>query len=71
MQIKIVHSFLELYKTGNISRTSSQLYMTQQGLSRQIKALEEELGVILFIRNSDGVTPTEICDKLYPYFADM
>ncbi len=71
MQIKIIHSFLELYKTGNISRTSSRLYMTQQGLSRQIKALEDELGAELFVRSNDGVTPTELCEKLYPYFADI
>lgn len=71
MQITMIHSLLELYKTKNISKASEKLYMTQQGLSRQIKALEKELGVILFVRKKDGVAPTEICHQLLPAFTSM
>lgn len=71
MQIKMLYSLLELYKTGNISKASDILFLTQQGLSRQIKALEEELGVTLFIRKKDGVSPTEICHQLIPHFQSM
>lgn len=71
MQIKMVYSLLELYKTKNISKASEMLFMTQQGLSRQIKALEEELGIPLFVRKKDGVVPTELCHQLVPYFQSM
>lgn len=68
MQLKTIHSFITLYQIQNISKASEALYLTQQGLSRQIKALEEELGFPLFIRSKHGVTPTEICHRLYPLF---
>ena len=71
MQIKMIDSLLELYKTKNISKTSERLFMTQQGLSRQIEALEEELGISLFIRKKDGVVPTELCHQLIPCFQSM
>lgn len=71
MQIKMLYSLLELYKTKNISKTSERLFITQQGLSRQIKALEKELGVSLFVRKKDGVIPTEICHQLIPSFQTM
>lgn len=71
MQIKMLASLLELYKTKNISKTSEKLFISQQGLSRQIKALEKELGVSLFIRKKDGVVPTEICHQLMPSFQSI
>lgn len=71
MQMKFIESFLRLYREANMSRASAQLYITQQGLSRQIQALEKELGVSLFQRSKSGVTPTEICIKLYPHFQAM
>lgn len=71
MQIRTLYSLLKLYKVQNISKASDALFMTQQGLSRQIKALEEELGVTLFVRKKDGVIPTEICHKLIPSFQAM
>lgn len=71
MQIRTLYALLELYKIQNVSKASTLLFMTQQGLSRQIKALEEELGVTLFVRRKDGVTPTEICHKLIPSFQAM
>ena len=71
MQIRTLYSLLELYKIQNISKASEFLFMTQQGLSRQIKALENELGVTLFVRKKDGVTPTDLCHKLIPSFQAM
>ena len=67
----MIQSLLALYETGNISKTSEMLFLTQQGLSRQLKALEEELGVTLFHRKKDGVIPTEICRQLIPSFIQM
>ncbi len=40
----------------NISRAASALFTSQSGVSKQIRLLEEELGVILFERNSRKLT---------------
>jgi DNA-binding transcriptional LysR family regulator len=69
--MKFIESFLTLYEEGNISRASEKLFISQQGLSRQIKALESEMDVILFSRSRLGVEPTAICKKLYPVFLRM
>ncbi len=71
MQIKFLESFLVLYEELNISKACKRLYITQQGLSRQIQALEKELDVILFERSKNGVIPTEIGNKLHPYYKDI
>lgn len=71
MQMKFVASFLTLYEEQNFSKASAKLYITQQGLSRQIKALENELDVLLFERSNQGVVPTAICETLYPVLRNM
>ena len=71
MQMKFIPSFLTLYEEQNISKASAKLYITQQGLSRQIQALESAMDVVLFERSRRGVTPTRICETLYPVFRRM
>lgn len=71
MQINFINSFLVLYEELNISKACKQLYITQQGLSKQIHSLEKELNVILFKRCKTGVMPTEIASKLYTYYKDI
>lgn len=66
MQINALESFLCLYQERNILRASAKLFISQQGLSRRIKSLENELNVVLFERLQTGVEPTEICKLLYP-----
>lgn len=68
MKIELLHSFIALCETRNISKCAEQLHITQQGLSRQIRALETELGVSLFERNSKGVILTREGKLLQPYF---
>jgi len=57
---------LELYRIfymvatqKNISKAADALYVGQPAVSRAIRKLEDELGVVLFLRNSRGVTLTE------------
>ena len=71
MQVQAIESFLMVYETQNLSRASEKLYVTQQCLSRQIRALEEELGVQLFIRQKTGMQPTDVCHQLYPLLQEM
>lgn len=71
MQLKVINSLVCLYQEQNISKASAKLYISQQGLSRQIQVLENELDVSLFTRSNTGVVPTEICKILYPHFKNM
>ena len=42
-------------QTRNITEASYILHISQSALSRQMKALENELGIKLFLRNSVGI----------------
>ena len=53
-----VRAFVEVVATGSITAAASKMGLTQPGLSRRIKALEEELGVDLLERGAHSVTPT-------------
>lgn len=66
MQMQHIHAFVMLCQEKNISRCSRKLHISQQGLSRQIKTMEEEIGSKLFIRNNKGVTLTEEGKILLP-----
>ncbi len=71
LQLKVINSLICLYQEQNISKASAKLYISQQGLSRQIQVLENELNVSLFTRSNSGVEPTEICRVLYPHFKSI
>lgn len=71
MQIKFIESFLVLYEEKNMSNACKRLFITQQGLSRQIQALEKELDLPLFTRTNTGVIPTEISNLIYPKYLSI
>lgn len=58
MTLKQIEYFLALSDTLNFAKTAEQLYTTQPSISRQIRALEEELGIPLFYRHSRKVELT-------------
>lgn len=59
MEIRVLRYFLEIARTGNMSRAAETLHVTQPTLSRQIKDLEQELGKKLFRRGSSSVSLTD------------
>ncbi len=59
MDLRTIEHFLKLAETLNFRKTAEEIYIAQPALSRQIMALEEELGVVLFDRNKRNVTLTE------------
>jgi len=59
MDIRELRSFTYVATLGSFSRAAAQLNIAQPALSRQLKKLEEELGVQLLIRNPRGVELTE------------
>jgi DNA-binding transcriptional LysR family regulator len=52
MELRQLRSFIAAAEDGNISRAAQRLFLTQPALSRQIKALEEEVGVALLERGA-------------------
>jgi DNA-binding transcriptional LysR family regulator len=54
-----VQAFIEVARTGNVSRAAEALYVTQPALTARIQALEKELGETLFVRTGRGVRLTD------------
>lgn len=59
MELRVLKYFLEVAKEGNITRTAEHLHISQPTISKQIKDLEDELGVKLFKRTNYAVKLTE------------
>lgn len=59
MDIKQIKYFLQICESKSFSKAAKELYLTQQGLSKAIKVLEEELEVPLFHRTKSGIQLTE------------
>jgi len=66
MDIRSIEAFVRLCRDKNISAAAANLYMTQQGLSKIIKRMEDELDVTLFVRNNRGVELTRMSKMLLP-----
>lgn len=60
MDIKLLRSFRELAETGHYGRAAAKLHITQSTLSKQIKALEDDIGCVLFERGRRGAALTSL-----------
>ncbi len=59
MDIRTMQYYLAVVREGTISAAAEALHVAQPSLSRQMKDLEEELGVSLFERGNRKITLTE------------
>lgn len=59
MELRVLRYYLAICQEKNITSAAEQLHISQPSLSRQIKDLEEELGVTLFYRGHRQITLTE------------
>ena len=57
--------FYTVANTGNISKASRELFISQPAISKSIQKLEQNLGATLFARSSRGVTLTHEGEVLY------
>lgn len=66
MDIRQLRYFIAVAEQSSFSAAAQQCYASQSALSQQIRLLEAELGVPLFVRNTHGVSLTEQGDELLP-----
>lgn len=66
MELRQLKYFVGIAETGRFSETSRQLFISQSAVSQQIKALEDELGTQLFVRQPHCATLTESGEELLP-----
>src|ERR1700756_234183 len=59
MELRELRYFRTVVESGSFSKAAVKVMVAQPSLSRQIRALEEKLGMPLLRRNARGVSPTE------------
>ncbi|MDI3408872.1 LysR family transcriptional regulator [Streptomyces cavernicola] len=64
---RLLRSFLAVVEELHFTRAAARLHVAQQALSRDVRRLERELGVELFVRTTRQVTPTPDAERLAPY----
>lgn len=67
INLDLYRIFYAVATNGSISSSSNSLYISQPAITFQIKNLEEQLGVSLFIRTKKGMLLTEEGKILYDY----
>ena len=65
MDFKTLEYYRKIYEKRSIRQAAAELYISPQGLSRTLYALEEELQVRLFERSVKGLEPTRAGDYFY------
>lgn len=67
MDFTNLRAFYQVAISGNFSKATAELFVSQPSLSRQVAALEKELEVQLFYRQARHVTLTDAGRRLFKY----
>lgn len=65
INLNLLRIFESVYRNGSMTKASKELFMTQSGVSQNIKSLEELLQVNLFDRVKQKALPTTKAHDLY------
>lgn len=66
MELYQLRAFAAVARHGNFTRAAQELHLSQPTVSGQIKALEEQFGVALFVRKAGGVELSDAGAELRP-----
>ena len=67
MELRQLKYFVKAAETLNFSDAAKAMNIAQSSLSQQVRQLEEELDVQLFIRNSHSISLTEAGEEMLPF----
>jgi DNA-binding transcriptional LysR family regulator len=67
MDISQLRTFVTVAMEGNLTRAAARLHLTQPAVSLQVKSLQNELKLQLFVRTSGGMALTDDGAKLLPF----
>ena len=67
MNFEQLKSFVSVAKTGSYSQAAKERYISQPAISSQMRSLEEELNVVLFLKNGKKVALSERGQEFYKY----
>ena len=67
MQIERVETFVEIARTGSVTRAAHSLGLSQPALTERLRALERDLGTDLFVRTRRGVRLSDAGRALLPH----
>jgi DNA-binding transcriptional LysR family regulator len=67
MRVRDLQIFVEVMRSGSISRTAAKMYLAQQSVSERIHIVERDLGADLFVRSARGMTPTPSGQRFLTY----
>lgn len=68
--LNMLKVFEEVARHRSFNRAADALNVTQGAISRQIKQLEDYLGVVLFVRGPRGLTLTDAGNALAPHLGE-
>src|SRR3546814_12822317 len=67
MKLRQLHYIYEVTKRGlNVTAAADALFTSQPGVSKQIRLLEEELGVDIFVRNGKHLSEVKPAGQRLP-----
>jgi DNA-binding transcriptional LysR family regulator len=68
---ELYRSFLAVLGEGSLSAAGRRLGLSQPTVGRHVQALETALGLVLFVRSQDGLSPTDAALAMEAHVRDM
>ncbi len=66
MEVSHLRALVATAELGSVTGAARHLTYSLSGVSRQLRALEAELGVALFVRSGGGLAPTQPTVEILP-----